>query len=78
MHFCFRAAFCTLILPKYIFADTHEFSLSLYHSTFVQGNQTNFEIRANGVDATQLYPEVKYTTIDEYLNQFVLAVDFII
>jgi hypothetical protein len=37
----------------------------------VQGNQTNFEIGANGVEATQLYPEVKYTTVDEYLNQFV-------
>jgi len=51
--------------------DTQDFLLSLYHSTFVQGNQTNFEIGANGVEATQLYPEVKYTTVDEYLNQFV-------
>lgn len=51
--------------------ETEDFLLSLYHSTFVEGNQTNFEIGPNGVEASELYPEVKYTTIDEYLNQFV-------
>lgn len=51
--------------------EREDFLLSLYHSTFVEGNQTNFEIGPNGVEASELYPEVKYTTIDEYLNQFV-------
>ena len=46
--------------------------LSIAHSTFVKGNLRDFEIKAsNGVEASELYPEVKYTTIDEYLDQFV-------
>ncbi|KAF7840963.1 isoflavone reductase-like protein PCBER-like [Senna tora] len=46
--------------------------LSIGHSVFVKGDQTNFEIEASfGVEASALYPDVKYTTVDEYLNQFV-------
>ncbi|KAH9656737.1 Phenylcoumaran benzylic ether reductase 1 [Citrus sinensis] len=46
--------------------------LSIYHSAFVEGVQTDFKIEPSfGVEASQLYPDVKYTTVDEYLNQFV-------
>ncbi|KAK9165499.1 hypothetical protein Scep_000690 [Stephania cephalantha] len=45
--------------------------LSISHSVFVKGDQTNFEIEPSfGVEASELYPDVKYTTVDEYLNQF--------
>lgn len=45
--------------------------LAIHHSVFVKGDQTNFEIDPSlGVEASELYPEVKYTTVDEYLNQF--------
>uniref|UniRef100_A0A7N2R6Y6 NmrA-like domain-containing protein n=1 Tax=Quercus lobata TaxID=97700 RepID=A0A7N2R6Y6_QUELO len=47
-------------------------NLSIVHSAFVKGDLTNFEIKASfGVEASELYPEVKYTTVDEYLDQFV-------
>ncbi|GMH02774.1 hypothetical protein Nepgr_004613 [Nepenthes gracilis] len=46
--------------------------LSIGHSVFVKGDHTNFEIEPSfGVEATSLYPDVKYTTVDEYLDQFV-------
>ncbi|XP_057975726.1 phenylcoumaran benzylic ether reductase Betv6 [Malania oleifera] len=46
--------------------------LAINHSVFVKGDQTNFEIKPSfGVEASELYPDVKYTTVDEYLNQFV-------
>ncbi|KAK4562690.1 hypothetical protein RGQ29_005262 [Quercus rubra] len=46
--------------------------LSTYHSVFVKGDQTNFEIEPSfGVEAAQLYPDVKYTPVDEFLNHFV-------
>ncbi|XP_057964689.1 phenylcoumaran benzylic ether reductase POP1 [Malania oleifera] len=46
--------------------------LAIGHSVFVKGDHTNFEIEPSfGVEATQLYPDVKYTTVEEYLNQFV-------
>ncbi|KAI5572215.1 hypothetical protein BDE02_11G147600 [Populus trichocarpa] len=44
--------------------------LSICHSLFVKGDQTNFEIEPSfGVEASELYPDVKYTTVAEYLNQ---------
>ncbi|KAK1362353.1 Phenylcoumaran benzylic ether reductase [Heracleum sosnowskyi] len=46
--------------------------LSIFHSVFIKGDQTNFEIEpCFGHEASQLYPDVKYTTVDEYLDQFV-------
>ncbi|KAK9990372.1 hypothetical protein SO802_025357 [Lithocarpus litseifolius] len=47
-------------------------NLSIVHYAFVKGDLTNFEIKASfGVEASELYPEVKYTTVDQYLDQFV-------
>ncbi|QHN93415.1 Isoflavone reductase-like protein [Arachis hypogaea] len=46
--------------------------LSINHSVFVKGDHTNFEIEPSfGVEASELYPDVKYTTVEEYLHQFV-------
>ncbi|KAL3583668.1 hypothetical protein D5086_014729 [Populus alba] len=47
-------------------------TLAICHSCFVNGDQTNFEIEPSfGVEASELYPDVKYTTVEEYLNQLV-------
>ncbi|KAJ4716536.1 Isoflavone reductase related protein [Melia azedarach] len=47
-------------------------TLSIEHSVYVKGDHTNFEIEPSfGVEASQLYPDVKYTTVDEFLDQFV-------
>lgn len=46
--------------------------LSLCHCIFVKGGHTSFEIEPSfGVEASELYPDVKYTTVDEILNQYV-------
>ncbi|GLU02889.1 hypothetical protein SLE2022_201220 [Rubroshorea leprosula] len=46
--------------------------LSIRHSVLVKGDHTNFEIEPSfGVEASELCPDVKYTTVDEYLDQFV-------
>ena len=46
--------------------------LALFHCVFVKGGHTNFKIEPSfGVEASELYPDVKYTTVDEYLDQFV-------
>ncbi|KAJ4769171.1 Isoflavone reductase-like protein [Rhynchospora pubera] len=45
--------------------------LAILHSAFIKGDHTNFEIDpVIGVEATELYPDIKYTTMDEYLNRF--------
>jgi phenylcoumaran benzylic ether reductase len=45
--------------------------LSILHSVFIKGDHINFEIEPSiGVEATQLYPDVKYTTLDEYLDRY--------
>ncbi|KAH0684941.1 hypothetical protein KY289_022693 [Solanum tuberosum] len=42
--------------------------LSVNHSTFVNGDHTNFEIEPSfGVEASEIYPDVKYTTVEETL-----------
>ncbi|KAL6011355.1 Phenylcoumaran benzylic ether reductase Betv6 [Asimina triloba] len=44
--------------------------LSIGHSVFVKGDHTNFEIHPSfGVEASELYPDVKYTTVDEILRE---------
>ncbi|PIN06215.1 hypothetical protein CDL12_14309 [Handroanthus impetiginosus] len=46
--------------------------LAINHSILVKGDQTYFEIEPSfGVEASELYPDVKYTTVEEYLDQFV-------
>ncbi|XP_060194440.1 phenylcoumaran benzylic ether reductase TP7-like [Lycium barbarum] len=46
--------------------------LALNHTTFVKGDQTSFEIDPLfRVEASELYPDVKYTTVEEYLGRFV-------
>uniref|UniRef100_A0A803LDP6 NmrA-like domain-containing protein n=1 Tax=Chenopodium quinoa TaxID=63459 RepID=A0A803LDP6_CHEQI len=47
--------------------------LAIGHAVFVRGDQTNFEIEPSfGVEASELYPDVKYTSVDlKHLgNQF--------
>ncbi|XP_042495203.1 probable pinoresinol-lariciresinol reductase 3 [Macadamia integrifolia] len=39
------------------------------YSAFIKGDQTYFDIESSGgVDGTGLYPNVKYTTVSEYLD----------
>ena len=46
--------------------------LSVCHTMFVKGDDSIFETEPSScVDATELYPEVKYTTVDEYLDRYV-------
>ncbi|XP_057794012.1 isoflavone reductase-like protein [Salvia miltiorrhiza] len=46
--------------------------LSINHSIFVKGDQTYFTIEPSfGVEASELYPDVSYTTVEDFLHQFV-------
>ncbi|KAK5845247.1 hypothetical protein F383_30514 [Gossypium arboreum] len=46
--------------------------LAISHSIFVNGDCTNFEIDPSfGYKASELYPQVKYTTVEEGLSRFV-------
>ncbi|CAA7397739.1 unnamed protein product [Spirodela intermedia] len=46
--------------------------LAITHSVFVRGDHTNFDIEPSfGVEASELYPDVKYTTVSDFLNRFV-------
>ncbi|GKC18585.1 hypothetical protein Tco_1020735, partial [Tanacetum coccineum] len=43
-------------------------ALSIMHSVLINGDTTNFEIEPSfGVEASELYPDYKFTTVDEYL-----------
>ncbi|KAE8704190.1 Isoflavone reductase-like protein [Hibiscus syriacus] len=46
--------------------------LAISHSIFVNGDGANFEIKPSiGFEASELYHEVKYTTVEEILSRFV-------
>uniref|UniRef100_A0A1J3G8M1 Isoflavone reductase-like protein P3 n=1 Tax=Noccaea caerulescens TaxID=107243 RepID=A0A1J3G8M1_NOCCA len=48
-----------------------DFVMGLIHTIFVKSDLTSFSIDPSfGVEASELYPEVKYTSVDEYLNHF--------
>ncbi|KAL0331014.1 UNVERIFIED_CONTAM: Bifunctional pinoresinol-lariciresinol reductase [Sesamum angustifolium] len=42
-----------------------------YHDVLYEGCLTNFEIGEHGEEASSLYPEVKYTTVEEFLKRYV-------
>ncbi|XP_010498379.1 PREDICTED: isoflavone reductase homolog P3-like [Camelina sativa] len=49
-----------------------DFLVGLIHTVLVKGDLTSFTIDpSSGVEASELYPEVKYTSVDEFLNQLV-------
>ncbi|XP_061342382.1 isoflavone reductase-like protein [Gastrolobium bilobum] len=46
--------------------------MALGHSMMVKGDCTNYEIDPSvGLEGSELYPEVKHITVDNYLNAFV-------
>ncbi|KAL3697221.1 hypothetical protein R1sor_011297 [Riccia sorocarpa] len=44
---------------------------AIRYSVFVKGDQTSFQLDDKDVEATELYPDVHYTTVSTYLDQFV-------
>nr|QBF58800.1 isoflavone reductase [Lotus japonicus]BAF34847.1 isoflavone reductase homolog [Lotus japonicus] len=49
----------------------HNYLLALYHSQQLKGDAVYEIDPAKDAEAHELYPDVKFTTVDEYLNQFV-------
>ncbi|XP_061353249.1 phenylcoumaran benzylic ether reductase POP1-like [Gastrolobium bilobum] len=45
-------------------------ALSICHAAYVKGDHTNYEIEPSfGVEASELYPDVKYITVDEFIKK---------
>lgn len=45
--------------------------LTHYYHVCFEGCLANFEIGEEGVEACQLYPDVKYTTVEQYMKRYV-------
>uniref|UniRef100_A0A0E0ML63 NmrA-like domain-containing protein n=1 Tax=Oryza punctata TaxID=4537 RepID=A0A0E0ML63_ORYPU len=48
----------------------NQVGLGHYYHIFYEGCLTNFEIGDSGAEATQLYPQVQYTSMDEFLKRY--------
>ena len=44
--------------------------MAILHNIFVKGAQTMFELRSDDLEASQLYPDYKYTSVDALLLVF--------
>ncbi|KAK1371348.1 Isoeugenol synthase 1 [Heracleum sosnowskyi] len=45
---------------------------SIVHSIFIKGEQMNYELKEDDLDAVKLYPDYKYTSVDELLDIFMV------
>lgn len=43
------------------------------HNIFLKGDQTNFELGEDDLEASTLYPDYKYTPIEEFLDVSISA-----
>jgi len=48
----------------------HQIGICHFYHMFYSGDLYNFEIGPDGREATELYPEVQYTTMDSYLKRY--------
>uniref|UniRef100_A0A7N2KU96 NmrA-like domain-containing protein n=1 Tax=Quercus lobata TaxID=97700 RepID=A0A7N2KU96_QUELO len=46
--------------------------VSILHSIFVKGELMNFELGVDDIEASRLYPDLEYTTIDQLLDIFLV------
>ncbi|KAH6834200.1 hypothetical protein C2S53_020822 [Perilla frutescens var. hirtella] len=44
--------------------------VAILHSVFIKGVTTNYDFSENDVEASTLYPDLKFTTVDEVLDVF--------
>eukprot|EP00253_Pinus_taeda_P008361 PITA_08361 len=47
--------------------------ISVLHNIFVKGEQTSFELGDEDLEASQLYGDYKYTTVDEFLDTCLIS-----
>ncbi|XP_042053170.1 eugenol synthase 1-like [Salvia splendens] len=50
--------------------DPQNIPVSILHSVFVKGATADFEIGGDDVEASSLYPDLKFSTVDEMLDVF--------
>ena len=42
--------------------------MALVHSIFVRGDQMTFDLKEDDLEASALYPDYEYTSIDSFLD----------
>ncbi|KOM42999.1 hypothetical protein LR48_Vigan05g060300 [Vigna angularis] len=50
----------------------HNIPVSILHSVFVKGDLMNFELGKDDLEASELYPDYNYTSIDQLLDIFLV------
>lgn len=51
--------------------DPENIPVAILHSVFIKGVTTCFDFEEDDVEASDLYPDMKFTTVDELLDIFV-------
>ncbi|CAA2942556.1 eugenol synthase 1-like [Olea europaea subsp. europaea] len=50
--------------------DPNNIPVSILHSVFIKGVTMNFDLGENDIEASLLYPDIKFTTVDDLLDVF--------
>ncbi|POO00181.1 Hopanoid-associated sugar epimerase [Trema orientale] len=61
-----------LIKLSEILPDPENIPVSIIHSLFVKGELMSFELGEDDLEASELYPDFKYTSIDQLLDIFLV------
>lgn len=46
--------------------------MAILHSLFVKGEEMAYDLKEDDLDVVELYPEYKYTTVEELLDIFLV------
>jgi hypothetical protein len=55
-----------------VLTPPHNIPVSNIHSVFVKGELMNFELGEDDLEASQLYPDYNYTSIDQLLDKCIV------
>ncbi|GAU29802.1 hypothetical protein TSUD_116570 [Trifolium subterraneum] len=61
-----------IIKLSQILPPPHNIPVSIVHSVFVKGDLVNFELGEDDLEASKLYPDYNYTSIDQLLDKFIV------
>lgn len=66
-HISLHNNFLACIIVRAALPHPDNIPISIIHNIFVQGGNMSFELKEDDLEASALYPDYKYTSVDSFL-----------